>query len=142
MFIIPDGTAVIQLINFAIFFALLNVLLRPVAIAVRKRRAYINSLASDYGSYQTKAAELRQRAEAVRAGARRDAEQTIAKARADASNRAAELSGEYAKQAQAIIEEARLGAAGELARARSGEERLVRSLADEMLARTLPELRA
>ena len=94
MFIIPDGTAVIQLINFAIFFALLNVLLRPVAIAVRKRRAYINSLASDYGSYQTKAAELRQRAEAVRAGARRDAEQTIAKARADASNRAAELSGE------------------------------------------------
>ena len=94
MFIIPDGTAIIQLLNFAIFFAVLSVLLRPVALAVRKRRAYIDSLASDYGSYQMEAAELRKQAESVRAGARREAEQIIAKARADASNRAAELSGE------------------------------------------------
>ncbi|MGR4065064.1 MAG: ATP synthase F0 subunit B [Vulcanimicrobiaceae bacterium] len=140
MFIIPDGTAIIQLLNFAIFFAVLSVLLRPVALAVRKRRAYIDSLASDYGSYQMEAAELRKQAESVRAGARREAEQIIAKARADASNRAAELSGDYAKRAQAVVEEAQHSAGIELERARTDQERLVRSLADEMLARALPEM--
>ena len=38
----------VQLINFAIFFAILNVIfLRPVSAAIRRRRAYINSVAAD-----------------------------------------------------------------------------------------------
>jgi F0F1-type ATP synthase membrane subunit b/b' len=138
-----DGTFIVQLLNFAIFFALLNgIFLRPVARAVRERRAYIDSLSSDYAKYQEQADELRREAEAVRAGARREAEQLLAKGRADASNRAADLAGDYAKQAQAIVEEAHRKAEGELEQARSGEDRLVKSLAEEILQRSFPELTA
>ena len=60
MFLSLDGTLIVQLVNFAIFFALLNlVFLRPVGRAIAKRRAYINSLASDYERYQEEARSLR-----------------------------------------------------------------------------------
>jgi F0F1-type ATP synthase membrane subunit b/b' len=141
MFLSLDGTFWVQLINFAIFFALLNVVfLRSVGEAIRKRRAYINALADDYSAFQAQAADLRQKAESVRASARRDAELAIAKGRAEASNRTAALAGDYAKEAQAIVERAHLDAEAELDKARVGEDRLVRSLADDMLARAVPEL--
>ena len=45
MFLSLDGTFWIQLINFAIFFAILNVVfMRPVGEAIKKRRAYIDSV--------------------------------------------------------------------------------------------------
>lgn len=127
-----------QLVNFAIFFALLNVLfLRPVGQAIRKRRVYIDGVVSDYATYQASAKALREQAERVRAEARREAEQAIAKARADASNRAAELSAQYAQQVQGTVEEAQRSANGEYERARANEERLVAQLADVMVERTL-----
>jgi F-type H+-transporting ATPase subunit b len=139
MFIVPDlSTLVVQLINFAIFFALLNVLfLRPVGKAIRKRRAYIDGVVSDYATYQAEAKSLRERAERVRADARREAEARIAKARADASNQAAKLAAQYAAQAQATVEEAQREANDELGRARTDEAKLVAQLSDAMLERTL-----
>lgn len=139
MFIIPDPpTLLIQLINFAIFFALLNVLfLRPVGQAIRKRREYIDAVASDYATYQAEAKTLREQADRIRAQARREAEQKIAKSRADASNEASELSARYSTQVQATVEEAARNAETELERARAGEDRLVRQLAGEMVERTL-----
>jgi len=139
MFIIPDPpTLLIQLINFAIFFALLNVLfLRPVGQAIRKRREYIDAVASNYAAYQADAKTLREQAERIRAQARREAEQKVAKARADASNESAELAARYAAQVQSTIEEAGRNAESELERARAGEDRLVRQLAGDMVERTL-----
>ena len=100
MFIFPDGTLWIQLVNFAIFFVVLNVVfLRPVSAAIRKRREYINSLVSDYDTYQAEANKLRENAERVRAEARRDAEQQLSKARAEASNKTADLAGDFAARA-------------------------------------------
>jgi F0F1-type ATP synthase membrane subunit b/b' len=123
MFLSLDGTFWIQLLNFAIFFAVLNVVfLRSVGEAIRKRRAYINALADDYSDYQAQASDLRQRAEAVRAAARREAEQAVAKARAEASNRSADLAGDYAKQVQATVEEAHRKADAELDAARGVPE--------------------
>ncbi len=136
MFLQPDGTFWIQLVNFAIFFALLNVLfLRPVGRAIRERRAYINSVTRDYDTYQAEASALRAQAEAVRTAARRDAETVIAKARAEASNQSAELATRYSTQAQSTVENAQKTVAGELNAARVGEEGVVRQLADLMLER-------
>jgi F0F1-type ATP synthase membrane subunit b/b' len=138
MFLRLDGTFWIQLVNFAIFFALLNVLfLRPVGQAIRRRREYINGVVSDYATYQAEAKTLRERAESVRSDARREAEQKIAKARADASNETAELASQYAAQVQATVEEAQRNANGELVHARSNEERIVNQLSEAMLERTL-----
>src|SRR5579871_6787482 len=101
MFLSLDGTLFVQLLNFAIFFALLNVVfLRPVGRAIAKRRAYIDGLVSDYDRYQAEAHKLRSEAEAIRAEARRRAEQTVAAARAAASNEAAAISRRYAQQAK------------------------------------------
>lgn len=138
MFLSLDGTFWIQLINFAIFFALLNVLfLKPVGQAIRKRRDYINGVVSDYAKYQASAKELHERAEAIRAEARREGEQKIAKARADASNQTSELSTQFSEQAQKIVEDAQAKANAELDRARAGEDALVGQLSGMLVDRAL-----
>ncbi len=140
MFLQPDGTFFVQLINFAIFFALLNVVfLRPVSRAIRKRRDYINSVTSDYDRYQSEAKMLRAQAEEVRLTARRQAEATITKARADASNTAAELAANDAARVQSEIERAQTTAQSELQAARANEGAIVQQLADLMVQRTVSE---
>jgi|SRR5580698_4192764 F-type H+-transporting ATPase subunit b len=139
MFLSVDGTLVVQLINFAIFFALLNVVfLKPVSRAIVKRRQYIDGLVADHDRYQEEAKKLREEAEAIRASARRKAEQTVAAARAIASNEAAEISSRYAQQAKRTIEAAQSAAAAELEKARAGEREAAGRLAEIMLKRVLP----
>jgi F-type H+-transporting ATPase subunit b len=140
MFLQPDGTFWVQLINFAIFFVLLNVLFfQPVSRAIMKRREYINSVTADYDTYQAEANALRAQAEDVRAGARRDAEAIVAKARADASNQSADLALQYGQKAQAIVEDARRTVGAELTAARANQDQTVRELASLMVDRTVVE---
>jgi F-type H+-transporting ATPase subunit b len=139
-FLCVNGTLVVQLINFAVFFAVLNVVfIRPVAAAIAKRREYINSLVTDYDRYQDEARTLRAEAEGIRLAARREAEQRISAARATASNEAAEMSSGYARRAQSIVEQAQETARAELESARGTESEVVSSLARVMLERVLPE---
>ncbi|HEY1429322.1 MAG TPA: ATP synthase F0 subunit B [Candidatus Tumulicola sp.] len=139
MFILPDPhTLIVQLINFAIFFALLNVVfLRPVGEAIRKRREYIDSVVNDYAQYQSEGKTLREQAEKVRAEARRTAEAHLAKVRNDASNEAAKIATEYSQRSQGTIDEAHKRADAALAEARSGEATLVDQLASTMVERAL-----
>lgn len=139
MFIIPDlNTLIVQLINFAIFFALLNVLfLRPVGKAIRKRREYIDSVVNDYAKYQSEAKALREQAEGVRADARRTAEAHLAKARGEASNEAATISADYNARTQSTVEEAHKRAGDALTAARANECKLVDQLAGTMVDRAL-----
>ena len=138
MFLKLDGTAVVQLINFAIFFAVLSVVfLRPVSKAIRERREYLNSVSSDYDRYQAEAGALRAQAEGERAAARRDAEAAIAKARAQASNESADLAAQYASKVQATVDAAHQTVASELESARKNEGAIVCQLADMMLDRTI-----
>jgi len=134
-----DGTFFAQLINFAIFFAVLYVVfLKPVSKAIAARREYITSVTTDYDRYQAEGRKLREEAEAIRAAARRDAEQTVAAGRASASNDTAALSSDYAAAAQAKVDEAQRTARAELDDARAGEEDRVRQLAALMVDRTVP----
>jgi F-type H+-transporting ATPase subunit b len=139
VFIIPDWhTLIIQLINFAIFFALLNVVfLRPVGKAIRKRREYIDGVVNDYAGYQSEAKTLREQSERVRADARRTAEAHLAKARNDASNESAKIAAEYSARAQSTIEEAHRKADSALTQARADEATLVDQLAANMVERAM-----
>ncbi|MGB6953271.1 MAG: ATP synthase F0 subunit B [Candidatus Cybelea sp.] len=142
-FLSVNGTLVVQLFNFAIFFAVLYVVfLRPVAAAIGRRRQYINSLVSDYDRYQADAASLRAQAEEIRAAARREAEHRVASVRAAASNEAAEISTGCSQKAQQTIERAREDVRRELDEARAGEPGAARGLADFMLERVIPEAAA
>jgi F-type H+-transporting ATPase subunit b len=139
-FLCVNGTLIVQLVNFAIFFAVLNVVfLAPVGRAIAKRREYINSLVSDYDHYQEEARRLRAEAEDVRASARREAEHRVATTRAAASNEAAEVSSRYAQQAQSIVDAAQEKARAEFETARAGEGDAIRRLAGLMLERVIPE---
>lgn len=132
-----------QLINFTIFFAILNVIfLRPVSAAIRRRRQYINSLVSDYDRYQAEASSLRAQAEGIRAAARRDAESHVGAQRALASNEAAELATGYSQRAQRVVEGAHETAEREFDEARAGESGAVQGLAVFMLERVIPEASA
>lgn len=134
------GTLVIQLINFAIFFAVLSVVfLRPVAGAIQRRRQYINSLSADYARYQSEAQSLREEAEGIRAAARREAEHNISSARAQLSNEVAGIATRYSQEVQEIVENAHRKAGEEFEAARSQEERAVREVADLMVSRVIPE---
>ncbi|HTV94095.1 MAG TPA: hypothetical protein VMG98_15425 [Verrucomicrobiae bacterium] len=140
MFLALDGTFLVQLVNFAIFFALLSVVfLRPVSAAIRRRREYINSLTTDYDTYQAQAKTLREQAEAIRAAARRDAEAIMTKSRAEASNAAAALTASYVAQVQSTIEKADKTVAEELEKARVNEHETVQQLANLIVERTLSE---
>lgn len=140
MFLKLDGTFVVQLINFAIFFAILNVVfIRPVSRAIMKRREYINSVTNDYDRYQLEGSDLRTQAESIRAAARREAEHLLAQERAKASNEAGNVTAEANAKAAQIMAEAERTVAGELAAARQNESQLVRDLANLMVDRALAE---
>jgi len=138
MFLQVDGTIVIQLINFALFFAILNVVfLGPVSEAIRKRRAYIDSLTNDYDRYQGEASALKSEAETIRGAARREGEQLLARTRGATSNETAEIAARVADEVKQTVEGAHAEVARELEAARQGDERTVAELAELMIDRTL-----
>jgi F-type H+-transporting ATPase subunit b len=140
MFLKLDGTFVVQLINFAIFFAILNVVfIRPVSRAIVKRREYINSVTNDYDRYQAESRELRTQAESIRAAARREAEQLLSQERAKASNEAGAIAADANGKVAEIIAQAERTVAAELQAARANQPQTVRELADLMVQRALAE---
>ena len=141
MFLSLDGTLFVQLINFAIFFALLNVVfLRPVGRAIAKRRDYINGLVSDYDRYQDEAQNLREEAEsdprrrAPRGGAprRRGAGRGVERSRRNVDP----IRGASKERDRRGAEDRRRRSSTRRAPARRDA---VRRLADVMLDRVIPE---
>jgi F-type H+-transporting ATPase subunit b len=141
VFLSLDGTAVVQLLNFAIFFALMSlVFFKPVHAAIARRRAYINQLAGECKECLAEAKALRNEAEAVRARARRDGEHHIAAVRGETSNETARIAAEYGRRAARIVDAAHLAVDEEERSARANEDLVVRELADRLLDRILSAL--
>ena len=143
MFLLPDGTFWVQLINFAIFFAILNwVFIGPVRKAIEKRRAYIDSLHADYETAQGQAADLRKQAAQVHADARAQADAVMANARAEAGNESAKIATEYAAKVQKIVADAQAEVATEIAAVQPKQEALASELAGAIVGKVIPEQRA
>jgi len=137
-FLSLDGTFWLQLINFAIFFAILNVVfLKPVGRAVAKRRAYIDSLVEGADAAQAQLRDLQAQIEGKRAAARREAEAAIAKSRAEAGNEAVRITGEYNAKVQEIVGAAERTVGAEMAQAEASLDVRASELAELMLDRTL-----
>ena len=133
-----DGTFVVQLINFAIFFAVVNaIFIKPVGDAIAERRNYIDSLTADYDGYAELIAKMEAQAEAQRAAARRDADVLLTAARAAVAREVDAIGSDYAGRVARIVEQAHATVEHEVTRARSSEDRLVGELADDMLERAL-----
>ncbi|HXP94380.1 MAG TPA: ATP synthase F0 subunit B [Candidatus Binatia bacterium] len=133
-----DGTFIVQLINFAIFFAVVNaIFIKPVGEAIAERRNYIDSLTADYDGYAELIAKMEAQAEAQRAAARRDADVLLTAARAAIAREVDAIGADYAGRTARIVEQAHATVEHEVTRARSSEDRLVGELADDMLERAL-----
>ena len=138
MFLSLDGTFLVQLVNFAIFFAILNVVfLRPVGEALKRRRAHIDGVQSDFERYHRELASLRSEADGKRGAARRAAEERVAAARLAAEDEATATVAAATARAQTIADSARETVAEEVALARGREDELSRSLARTLLARAV-----
>lgn len=143
MFLSVDGTLWVQLINFAVFYAILYVVfLRPVQRAIAKRREYIDGLTADYDRAQAEANDLRAQAEAIRADARRESDHILAAARNEAGNEAARVSSAYGQRVHDIVEGAHATVAQEVDAVRPREESLASELAAQIVGRVLPEIHA
>ncbi len=143
MFLTPDGTFWVQLVNFAIFYAILYVVfLRPVQSAIAKRREYIEGLTHEYDRAQAEATELRARAEQVRADARSESDHLVAAARNEGGNEAAKLASDYGEKVRQIVDDADRQVASEVEAVRPRERALAQELAESIVGRILPEIHA
>lgn len=143
MFLLPDGTFWVQLINFAVFYAILNVVfLRPVQRAIAKRREFIESLTEDYDRAQAQAAELRAQVARIHSDARVKADAILASGRNEAGNRAAEIATDAANRARQVVEAAHAQVTSEIEAARAQEQSGVAALVGEIVRKVLPEARA
>ena len=142
MFLSLDGTAIVQLINFAIFFAICNaVFLRPVGAAIKRRRAYIDGVRNEYDEYTAEVKALRLEVDARRAAARREAEDDVVASRSAAEKEAGRIAAEFAESAATITGRARDTVEAELAAGETRGDRLAADLAGDLLKRALETAR-
>jgi F-type H+-transporting ATPase subunit b len=133
-----NGTLVVQLVNFVVFLAILNVIFfKPVGAAIAKRRAYIDGLKHDIEQLQLDAKTLRGQAEERLIAARRAADEAMARARIDAGTQADSVISVAQTRAAELVAEAQAEVVREIESARREEPRIVNALADEMLGRAL-----
>jgi F-type H+-transporting ATPase subunit b len=137
-----DGTLLVQLVNFIVFLAILNVIFfKPVGAAIARRRAYIDGLKNDIEGLQADVKSLRGQAEQHRIAARREADEAIARARAEAAKETDAIVAAAQTRATEITHQAHAEVSKEIAAARADEPRIVESLAGEMLDRALGAIR-
>ena len=133
-----NGTLVVQLVNFVVFLAILNVIFfKPVGAAIAKRRAYVDGLKHDIEQLQLDAKALRGQAEDRRIAARRAADEAMARARVDAGAQADTILSVAQTRAVELVAEAQAEVVREVESARREEPRIVNALAGEMLGRAL-----
>lgn len=143
MFLSLDGTFWVQLINFAIFYAILHlVFLRPVQRAIANRREYIDGLTRDYDLAQAEATDLRAQAEAIHSDARRESDHILAVSRNEAGNEAARMSSDYAQRVHSVVEGAHATVAQEVDAIRPRQDAIASELAAQIVGRVLPEIHA
>jgi F-type H+-transporting ATPase subunit b len=138
MLLALDGTVVVQIVNFIVFLAIMDVIFfRPVGAAIARRRAYIDGLKHDIETLDQDVKSLRGQAEAQRAAARREADEAIAQARIAFGKETDAIVAEAQGQAMEIVRRARTQVETEIQAARGQEPRIVDALAGEMVARAL-----
>lgn len=141
MFLKLDGTFWIQIINFFIFYAILNVVyIKPASAALRKRREYLDSLHNEYEAALRDVEELKNESDDKRAEGRREGDHVASGIRNEAMKQAEEIVAKAQTEFSRIVEEAETKIHREMSIARASEDRLVAELAGEMVERAVGRL--
>jgi F-type H+-transporting ATPase subunit b len=133
-----NGTLLVQIVNFIVFLAVMNVIFfGPVGRAIARRRAYIDGLANDIAQIQHDEKTLRGQAEEHRAAARREIDEAVARERVEIAREADAILTQAQGEAAQITAKAQLEVAREVETARADESRIIDALAGEMLERAV-----
>jgi F-type H+-transporting ATPase subunit b len=133
-----DGTLVVQLVNFIIFLVILNaIFLRPVGVAIAKRRAFIDGIANDIEQYRGQLHDLDAQIAERLSSARRAGDAHLGDVRAAAQSEAAAIVADHQAQAAAVAQQAAESVALEARAARANESDVVNQLARTMLERAV-----
>lgn len=133
-----DSTVIVQIVNFIVFLAIMNVIFfKPVGAAIARRRAYIDGLKHDIEALDQDGKSLRGQAESRRVAARREADEAIAAGRVAFGKETDRLIVNAQGRALEIVQRAHAQVETEVRGARAQETRVVDALADEMVGRVL-----
>jgi len=131
-----DGTFLLQILNFIIFWVLLTyIFIAPTRRAIDERQRYIAGLYQQAEEFTARAAALQAQAESTLNEARRQTDEAMRAAAARASEETHAIEREAANEAAASVQLAHATVAQERAKALEREQAFVHELARTMVDR-------
>jgi F-type H+-transporting ATPase subunit b len=131
-----DGTFLIQILNFIVFWALLNYLfVAPTRRAIEARQRFLAAQHAEADELSSVASSLAEEMQRVLNEARRQTAAIMREAAADAERKVREIEHEALEEANALAQRARVAVAGEQAQAISKQGPFVEELARTMVER-------
>jgi F0F1-type ATP synthase membrane subunit b/b' len=138
MFLQLGGTFWVQIVNFVVFYLVLDlVFLRSVRRAISARRKFIDSIYGDYERARHEMAELKARGEMEQLASRRAIEEHFARMRAEAGEEAALISARASALAHDRTSKAQTMVAQEVEAASQRLEALADELGGVLFGRLL-----
>lgn len=133
-----DGTFLVQILNFIVFWALLNFLfIAPTRRAIEKREQFVAGLYHEGDELAAQAARLRSQANDILSEARRRTEEAMRAAAGQASDEAHLIERKAADEAAAIVALAHATVGSERSQAETKQQSFVAELAQSMVDRAL-----
>jgi len=136
MLLTLDGTFVLQILNFVVFWALLNYLfIAPTRRAIEERQRFIESKYAQADELEAAAAKLREQADDVLGEARRRTHEIMRAASAEADAAARDFDAQALEEANALVQLAQATVASERLKAVESQGPFVDALARSMVER-------
>ena len=135
-----DGTLLVQILNFVVFWALLNVVfIGPTRKAIEARQRYVADLYRDADTLATAAKELQSQADGILSDARHATDAMMRDAATRASDETHTIERNAVEEAAASVAVAQATVASERAQAVSKQAPFVEELARTMASRAIGE---
>jgi F-type H+-transporting ATPase subunit b len=133
-----DGTFLVQILNFIVFWALLNyVFIRPTRRAIEERQRFVARQREEADRFATEAKAMQAQAEAILDEARRSTDETMRAAASHVSDEAHAIDRTASEEAAGTIALAHATVASERAAAIAKQGPFVDELAHTMAQRAL-----
>jgi F-type H+-transporting ATPase subunit b len=131
-----DGTFLVQILNFIVFWVLLNYLfITPMRRAIEERQRYVANLYREGDELSGQAASLASEAEGILNSARRRTDEAMRAASAHASEQTHAIERHATEEAAATVALAHATVASERAQAADKQQKFIGELARTMVER-------
>lgn len=133
-----DGTFLIQILNFIVFWALLNqFFIAPTRRAIEERQRAIATQYAEGDAFAAQARQLRAQADEILSEARRKTEEAMRAAASRASDETWAIENKALEESNAIVQLAHATVASERAQAVAAQRPFVEELARSMVGKAM-----